>query len=322
MNKGKKCSGISRRQFHKRLLGAAAAGLAAPALIGRSLSGKSPGSRIIDFHTHLGQSWGKNPGLSAAELLTWMDEHYISQAVVLPLISPEAWDYPITTDFVLRETKPHRDRLIPFCLIDPRTMNLRGHKEYVDLLQRYIDAGTRGFGEHKPGIRIDDPRNLELYAACAEVNLPVLFHMDTRRNMDIPGLPGLANVLKEVPDGIFVGHAQGWWASISGSVKQKDMQSYPEEKVVPGGAIDALMDKYPNIYGDLSAGSGANAFTRDLDFGRKFLIRRADRILFGTDYLTLEQPIPQFELFEALNLPTEVQRQIMHGNAQSLLNSV
>ena len=59
--------------------------------------------------------------LTAKELLGWMDANDIAQAVVLPLVSPESSSYPLTTDFVLEETKPYRDRLIPFCSIDPRT---------------------------------------------------------------------------------------------------------------------------------------------------------------------------------------------------------
>ena len=58
------------------------------------------------------------------------------------------------------------------------------------------------------------------------------------------------------------------------------------------------MEKYPNLYGDLSAGSGAGAISRDLEFGREFLIRRQDRIMFGTDFLAPGQAVPQFELFE------------------------
>ena len=39
-------------------------------------------------------------------------------------------------------------------------------------------------------------------------------------------------------------------------------------------AIDRLMDKYPNIYGEFSAGSGANSLRRDRAFGREFLVRQ------------------------------------------------
>ena len=82
------------------------------------------------------------------------------------------------------------------------------------------------------------------------------------------------------------------------------------------------MDKYPNIYGDLSAGSGAGAISRDLEFGREFLIRRHDRIMFGTDFLSPPQAVPQFELFEQklVDLPAEVKAKIFQGNARKLLN--
>ena len=62
------------------------------------------------------------------------------------------------------------------------------------------------------------------------------------------------------------------------------------------------MDKYPNLYGDLSAGSGARAISRDMAFGREFLIRRADRLMFGTDFLAPGQEVPQLTLFRQLQL--------------------
>ena len=189
----------------------------------------------------------------------------------------------------------------------------------ADMLRRYRDQGCRGFGEHKPGVAIDDPRNLRLFEACGEVGLPVLFHLDNLRNWDAPGLPGLERVLRRVPQCVFIGHGPGWWASISGQVTKRELQSYPRGPVAPGGAIDRLMDKYPNIYGDLSAGSGANALARDPDFARKFLIRRADRLLFGTDFLYPGQVVPQFEVLEKLNLPQDVQRRVYRENIRRLL---
>jgi predicted TIM-barrel fold metal-dependent hydrolase len=272
------------------------------------------------MHTHLGQVWNQNDPLTAEALLRWMDAHQIGQAVVLPLVSPEASSFPLSTDFVLTQTRPYRDRLIPFCCVDPRTSYGGGHQGLVDMLRRFVDAGAKGFGEHKPGISIDDPRNMQLYAACAEVGLPVLFHLDNERNMDKPGLPGLARALEQHPTCQFIGHGPGWWASISGDAQQADLGGYPKGPTAPGGAIDGLMSRFTNLYGELSAGSGANAIRRDLEFGRQFLLRRADRILFGTDYLAPGQDVPQFELFEqSLQLPADVRQRIVRGNARQLL---
>jgi len=307
---------ISRRRFQGGCLAAATA-LAA----GRSAFAAFPAGDYVDMHTHLGQTWNTTEPLSAEELLRWMDAHRISQAVVLPLMSPESSSYIITTDYVLEQTRPIRDRLIHFCSIDPRTSYSGGQKGLVAMLKKYIDAGAKGFGEHKVGLQFDDKRSMVIYAACAELKLPLLFHIDNERNLDKPGLPGLEHALKENPGCNFIGHGPGWWASISGDVTQTSLGGYPKTKVAPGGAIDALMEKYPNLYGDLSAGSGAGAISRDLDFGREFLIRRQDRIMFGTDFLAPKQGVPQFELFEQTltDLPAEVKAKVFRNNARQLL---
>jgi len=306
---------VSRRRFHCL----AGATLAAAAL--RAHAALPPGD-YVDMHTHLGQTWNTTAALTAEELLRWMDAHKIAQAIVLPLVSPESSSYLLTTDFVLEQTKPFRDRLIPFCSIDPRTSYSGGLKALVAMLKKYVDAGAKGFGEHKPGVAFDDPKSMLIFAACAELKLPLLFHIDNERNLDKPGLPGLEHALKEHPGCNFIGHGPGWWASISGDVTQVNLHSYPKTKVAPGGAIDTLMEKYPNLYGDLSAGSGAGAISRDLDFGREFLIRRQDRIMFGTDFLAPQQAVPQFELFEQklVDLPNAVKAKIFRDNARKLLN--
>ena len=53
--------------------------------------------------------------------------------------------------------------------------------------------------------------------------------------------------------------------------------------MTPGGLTDRYLSDYPNMYGDLSAGSGLNALTRDEDFTRDFLTRHQDKLVFGSD---------------------------------------
>jgi hypothetical protein len=285
---------------------------------------ESLAGELIDFHVHLTQPWyGSERGpLTSDRLLRWMDAHRISRAVVLPLVSPEAFWYPVTTEFVLRETALHRDRLIPFCAIDPRSAgtHLTQPRDLLDMLSRYMDAGAKGFGEHKPNLAIDDPLNMKLYEACAVLKLPVLFHLDNLANRDQPGLPGLERILRKFPLLPFIGHGKGWWASIAGGIKQADLHvGFPKGPVAKDGAIDRLMDRYDNLYGDLSS-SGAWAMLRDPPFGRAFLIRRADRLLFGTDYYDLLQHhFDQFELFDRLDVPQEVKHRIAGQNARRML---
>ncbi|WP_425615993.1 amidohydrolase family protein [Anatilimnocola sp. NA78] len=307
--------------MHRRQFFATSAAIAAASQIQLSAQEKKfPPGDYVDMHTHLGQTWNTTQPLTAEELLRWMDAHKIAQAVVLPLVSPESSSYLLTSDYVLQQTSTFRDRLIPFCCVDPRTSYNGGAKGLLTMLEKYRDAGAKGFGEHKPGVAIDDPRNMALYAACHELKWPLLFHLDNQRNLDKPGLPGLAKAVETHPLCQFIGHGPGWWASISGDTSQVDLGGYPKGKVAPGGAMDALMEKYPNLFADLSAGSGAGAISRDLEFGKEFLIRRQDRIMFGTDFLAPGQAVPQFDLFEQkLQLPADVQQKIYRGNARRIL---
>ncbi len=317
---------IDRRDFHRTSCRALAAlatsgtGWTRRSRVAAQGTSIAPPVPYVDMHVHLGQPWNERGPLTAEMLLRWMDAHHIGRAVVLPLISPESWFYPITPQWVLEQTKPYQDRLIPFCAVDPRSVNLGGYRGFLDILRRYVEAGARGMGEHKWGGPVDHPANIELIRACAELQLPVLFHMDNIRNTDAPGLPGLERLLTEVPEAVLIGHAPGWWASISGDTTQDDMGGYPRRSVTQGGAIDRLMEKFPNLYGEISAGSGANALQRDREFAQEFLRRRADRLLFGTDYLADGQEVPQFELLASFDLPREVWSQIAAGNAEKLLN--
>jgi predicted TIM-barrel fold metal-dependent hydrolase len=187
------------------------------------------------------------------------------------------------------------------------------------MFREYVEQGARGFGEHKAGLPINHPKMMDLYEECDEFKLPVLFHMDALRGMDKPGLPGLERVLSSFPRVDFLGHGPGFWASISGDVTEKDLGGYPTGPVKPGGGLDRLLDGYSNLWGDLSAGSGAGALARDRNFARSFLIRRAPRLLFGTDYLRPGQDVPQFELFPSFDLPGDVRAKIERENAIGLL---
>ena len=316
---------VTRRQFTTASL-AFGAGTLAGHVAPRAAADDStaPQGRYIDMHVHLTQAWfGKERGpLTARHMVRWMDAHHIAQAVVLPLVSPEGFWYPITTEYVLQETRPFRDRLIPFCAIDPRRLvtHLTTKQRLVDMLKRFREAGALGFGEHKAMLPVDDPLNMRLYEACSETGLPVLFHLDNRATMDRPGLPGLARVLEAFPELVMIGHGKGWWASIAGGLQQADLHvGYPRGPVAPGGAMDALIDRFGNLYGDLSS-SGAHAVLRDREFGQAFLERRADRLLFGTDYYDLKQSsFAQFQLFDEFPLPAETQQKIARDNARRIL---
>jgi predicted TIM-barrel fold metal-dependent hydrolase len=309
----------NRREF---LAGAALTGLTlanGATRAERPAQPESTGGPYIDVHTHVGRTWNEANHLSADALVKWMDAHRVAKAIVLPLVSPESSSYLNLTEQAIEAARRFPDRLIPFCCIDPRTSYAGGRAGLRRMLKDYVDQGAKGFGEHKAGLPIDHSKMLALYEVCEDLRLPVLFHMDAERGTDVPGLPGLENVLKSFPSVQFIGHGPGFWASISGELTARDLGGYPREPVKPGGALDRLFDGYPNLWGDLSAGSGAGALSRDRAFAQRFLVRRADRILFGSDYLKPGQPVSQFELLASFDLPGDVRAKIERGNAAKLL---
>ncbi|MCH8149846.1 MAG: amidohydrolase family protein, partial [Planctomycetes bacterium] len=281
-----------------------------------------------DIHTHLGAFYhGKE--LTAELLVRFMDAHHVEKSCVLPLISPEAAPIPQPVSTAIDAFKKYPDRIIPFCVVDPRavsapprrTGHVAGVKGLIGILKRYKESGCQGVGEHKTGMFFDSTQNMFLYEACTSVGLPILFHLDDIRNIDTPGLPRLERVLKAFPDLPLMGHAAGFWASISADATRRDFGRYPNipTPVKPGGALDVLFSKHPNLYGDLSEPGGYRAIARDPKFGREFIIRNADQLLFGTDVLMPNQDIPHFELFESLDLPEDVRYKVYRGNAIKVL---
>ena len=318
---------VSRRTFVSSVLATGAVGIRTAC----SAQPEKPRRKIrfIDIHTHLGTFyWGRE--LTVNGLLRLMDSHEIERAVVLPLVSPESAPYLQTSEAALAAYQAHPDRIIPFCAVDPRCTTNRperfGHVEGVkgltEILRRYKDQGAKGMGEHKVGLPFDHALMMVLYEACARLELPILFHLDDIRSFDVPGLPRLENALKAFPKLPFIGHAAGFWASISGDATLKDFGRYPKvpTRVAPNGALDRLMERYSNLYGDLSEPGGYTAMARDPKFGRQFLLRRQDRLLFGTDFLMPGQnETARIKLLDSMKLPEDAQYKIFRGNAIRLL---
>lgn len=94
---------------------------------------------------------------------------------------------------------------------------------------------------------------------------------------------------------------------------------YPEGKIKPGGAAVKLLEKYPNMYADLSANSGLNAITRDPDFGINFLNNYADKLLFGTDAMGGTGRQYHFDFYNEVDLSQEVRNKIFRDNTRKLL---
>jgi uncharacterized protein len=249
--------------------------------------------KLIDIHVHAGRLLYSLPHLEIEDLLAVMDGQGIEQACLMAVENPEEVDYYFTTEQVLSACGRYPDRLIPFCSVDPR----HRYPESFDprpLIAEYAGMGCRGFGEVLAGVPVDHPGLQQIYAACGDLGLPVLFHSDHLICADEPGLPRLERMLQTYPQTIFIGHSTRFWAEVSRSpdLDPVRLAQYPTGPVITTGATDRLLGQYPNLFGDLSGGSGYTALARDPVFGLDFLERRQDKLLFGTDVLKPGQALP------------------------------
>jgi predicted TIM-barrel fold metal-dependent hydrolase len=130
-------------------------------------------------------------------------------------------------------------------------------------------------------------------------------------------------VLDRHPKVNFIGHAQTWWCNIDKACDQKTM--YPAGPVTPGGISDRLLSDYPNMYGDLSAGSGLNSMLRDEAHARDFLKRHQDKLLFGSDCNDRQANGPNclgakiIAAVRRLAPDMAAERKMLYGNASKLL---
>ena len=285
---------------------------------------------MIDIHTHLGR-WGlrKEPPMHEAELLRRMDELGIEKAVILPLgMTPECFMLPFSTDDVLEVYRRHPRRIIPFCNLDPRSGNSPA-TDFSWLLEEFKAAGCKGLGELTANLWFDDPLCMNLYRQCGPAGFPIVFHLavDVAYGLygvaDEMGLPRLENVLRECPDTVFIGHAMAFWSEVASNVDADTRGGYPRGPVAGPGRTVELLKKYPNLYGDLSAGSGFNAISRDPGFGCHFLEEFQDKLLFGTDICHVNQEVPIVPyLNQALaqgKISQTTHRKITRLNAERLL---
>jgi len=270
---------------------------------------------MIDFHLHMGRiyryAYPQSMDLTVEQTIDWMDRNGIDIGVLLPLESPEGAHGYFTTEEAVEARDRFPQRLIAFMCVDPR---MAGIEQLIDSWMRRF--GPSGFGEHINELPFDDPRNKRIYAKCDEYGLPLVFDMNASFLTDEVGLPRFEACLKEFPNVKWVGHGPAFWSAISADDPRG---GYPPEPIIPGGALDRLFAEYDHLYADLSAGSGYNAMTRDPDFARGFIERHWPRLMFGTDVVFHNHPIPQFEWFRKTDISDEVREAIAEGNARRVL---
>ncbi len=188
-------------------------------------------------------------------------------------------------------------------------------------IERYLKRGAVLVGEQKFGVECDSPEMQRIYQLARAHRVPVLMHWQFR--MYNYGFERFYKMLEKYPDVNFIGHAQTWWANIDRHhVDQAVM--YPKGPVTPGGLTDRYLSDYANMYGDLSAGSGLNALTRDEGFARDFLTRHQNTLVYGSDCSDHEGRGPKCQGAQTLaairRLAPDrgIERKLLHDNARTL----
>ena len=236
---------------------------------------------IIDIHQHTNYA-----GRSNQQLIAHQRAMGVTQTILLPAGRPV--DRPSThqgkSNGLAAQTGGN-ETVRAMALEFPKEY-LFGANEVVDLpearaeIEKYLKLGAKIIGEQKFGVDCDSPHIQEIARLAQDHNVPVLLHF--QHGTYNLGFERFHKVLEKFPNTKFIGHAQTWWANIDKNHAEQKVL-YPTTKVTPGGITDRYLKDYPNMFADMSAGSGLNALIRDEDHTRAFLDRHQDKILYGSD---------------------------------------
>lgn len=254
---------MASEEMHRRLFLGRLPALGAAAFLPLQGSGEP----ILDLHQHVLYN-----GRTMEQLLAHQKQHRITTTVLLP---GDGWMLPVTggNRECARFQAAHPEGFVRFACSDP------AESRAIDVLRGNLQRGAIGIGEMKFHVAVDSPEMHRIYRLAEAARVPVLVHFEYETYNT--GLERFEEVLRAYPRVNFIGHAQTWWGSISSDLNPLEL--YPAGPVRKGGLTDRLLTDFPNMYGDLSAGSGLNALTRDTDFARDFVTRHTRKLIWGSD---------------------------------------
>lgn len=278
----------------------------------------------IDLHLHLSLNQipkQENMFISSAEnMLPHLEKLGIGKGVIM---SGGEEMTPIFNNKEAKEIcKKYPDKYVWMCNLDEKDIDT-----VFERLEKYKEEGAIGIGELMINKKINSPFLDAVFAAAEKLELPVTIHMSPEEGysygvVDEPRLPLLEELLQKYPKLIVLGHSQTFWIEMSGDApdEKEKRNSWGSGPVVPGGRVPELFEKYPNLYGDLSANSAGQAIMRDPEFGLTFLEKFSERLFFATDMVNVDMIFPLGawldEQVEKGSLSREAYENICWKNAQ------
>lgn len=276
-------------------------------------------TRVFDIHLHI-QPWsmvnadalamiddpshaGAKEILSSPDsVLRFLDENDVERACCINYVSPDVMGFGReVNDWVAKFTRDHRDRLLPVGSVNPlHETDVRSE------ITRVLDLGIRMIKIHPPhqlfspnSYRDALPQLAEVYRACEERRVPVMFHTGTSvfpraRNVFADPMP-IDDVANDFPAlRIILAHVG---------------------RPLYGETAFFLARRHRNVHLEIS-GIPPKSLPRYVPR----LEALADKVLWGTDWpsMGVTSLRKNVDDFRALGYPEAVQRKVLWDNAAAL----
>ncbi|HEV8605766.1 MAG TPA: amidohydrolase family protein [Tepidisphaeraceae bacterium] len=277
---------------------------------------------IIDIHQHTNYSGRTDP-----QLLAHQRRMGIAQTILLPagaeVIRPSTHNGKSNG---LAAQITGNDAACVFAANHPIEYHFFAN-EVPDLpnaraeIEKCLKRGGLGIGEQKFAVDCDSNWMQGIFDIAQDYQVPVLMHI--QHEMYNTNFLRFESMLKKYPRVNFIGHAQTFWANIDANHADQSIL-YPKTPVKPGGFTDRLLSDYPNMFADLSAGSGLNSLQRDQDHAKDFLSRHQNKLMYGSDCNDTAgvgavcSGASAIVMIRRLSPSKDIERKILHDNAKKM----
>jgi predicted TIM-barrel fold metal-dependent hydrolase len=280
---------------------------------------KFPG---IDVHTHVyshrrGTGRQQIPPAQVDEIVRWMDE--LNMQTLINSTGGYGENLKRTIDELVNR---HPGRLL--AMTEPAWDRI-GEPGYptwqAEEIQRAKKAGAVGIkilkslglnlreqGGSGPLVKVDDPRFNPMWEAAGELNMPVAIHTADPDAFftTIDRFNERWEELGNHPDWSFYGKDYPKKPELL-AARNRVIEKHPKTKFIGYhvanhpenlAEVSAWLDRYPNLY--VETGARLGELGRQPVSARKFFLKYADRILFGTDATPNGVSTPQQDLKPAM----------------------
>ena len=249
---------------------------------------------VFDAHSH---NYAKDKK-EVAEWVKSMDAAGVQVTSILNNSKGEAFEV------LVEKYSDYKDRFALWCSFDYTGFDEPDwEKRAIQALERNHRMGAVGIGEmgdkgdgdlyafptKGKGVHLDHPRLKPLLEKCVDLGMPISIHMADPIWMYLPidkTNDGLMNASRWKVDTTQVelgyeGLMQSFERAVAANPKTTFIACHYLNMSHDLSRLSTLLDKYPNLYVDLAARVSESAATPRAT--RAFILKYADRILFGTD---------------------------------------